>query len=62
MANRNKNKQTNQPGSDRAGQQSQQMNPSRQQSQQMGQQRQPDSGGSRKQFQQQNRKGRGQQH
>jgi hypothetical protein len=61
MANRNKNKQRNQPGSARAGQQSQQMNPSRQQSQQMGQPRQPASDSPRKQFQQQNKRGRGQQ-
>ena len=64
MANRNKNKQRNQPGSARADndrQQSQQLNPSRQQSQQMGQPRQPASDSPRNQFQQQNKRGRGQQ-
>ena len=63
MARKHK-KQRNQQGSandnfDR--QQAQQINPSRQQSQQMGQPRQPDSDSARKQFQQQNKRGRGQQ-
>lgn len=65
MAKKNKRKQRHQQGSADASfgrQQSQQMSPSRQPSHQMGQPRQPDRDSPRKQFQQQNRRGRGQQH
>lgn len=55
MAKKNKRKQRNQQGSADTGF-------GRQQSQEMGQPRQPDRDSSRKQFQQQNRRGRGQQH